>query len=35
MAYALTYRGIIEEFDSSLPVIENMIESFQLTEIQQ
>ncbi len=35
MAYALTYGGIIEEFDSSLPVIENMIESFQLTEIQQ
>jgi hypothetical protein len=35
VAYALTYGGIIEEFDSSLPVIENMIESFQLTEIQQ
>ena len=35
VVYALTYGGIIEEFDSSLPVIENMIESFQLTEIQQ
>jgi len=35
MAYALTYGGLVEEFDSSLPVIENMINSFQLTEIQQ
>jgi hypothetical protein len=34
VVYAFTYGGIIEEFDSSLPVIENMIESFQLTEIQ-
>ena len=35
MAYALTYGGLVEEFDSSLPVIENMINSFQLTEFQQ
>lgn len=35
IAYALTYGGLVEEFDSSFPVIENMINSFQLTEVQQ
>lgn len=35
IAYALTYGGLVEEFDISFPVIENMINSFQLTEIQQ
>jgi hypothetical protein len=35
IAYALTYGGFVEEFDSSFPVIENMINSFRLTEIQQ
>ena len=34
IAYALTYGGLVEEFNSSLPVIENMVESFQLTEVQ-
>lgn len=35
IAYAVTYGGTIEEFDSSLPVVENLIESFQLIEMQQ
>jgi hypothetical protein len=35
IGYALTYGGLVEEFDSSFPVIENMINSFQLTEVQQ
>ena len=35
MAYALTYGGFVDEFDSSFPVIEITINSFQLTEVQQ
>ena len=34
IAYAITYGGITREFDDSLPVIKNMIDSFELTEIQ-
>lgn len=33
IVYALTYGGTTEEFDSSLPVFESLIESFQLTEM--
>ncbi|HYF99803.1 MAG TPA: PsbP-related protein [Candidatus Saccharimonadales bacterium] len=35
IVYAITYGGTTEEFDSSLPVFESLMESFQLTEIQQ
>lgn len=35
MVYAITYGGTTEEFDSSLPVFKSLMESFQLTEIQQ
>ena len=35
IVYAITYGGTIEEFDSSLPIFESLMESFQLTEIQQ
>jgi hypothetical protein len=34
MVYAITYGGTINEFNDSLPVIQNMIDSFQITEIQ-
>ncbi|MDQ2685726.1 MAG: DUF1795 domain-containing protein [Thermoproteota archaeon] len=35
VVYAVTYGGTTEEFESSLPVFETLMESFQLTEIQQ
>lgn len=35
IVYAVTYGGTIEEFDSSLPVFDNLIQSFQVTEMQQ
>ena len=35
IVYAITYGGTTEEFDSSLPVFESLMESFQLIEIQQ
>jgi len=34
MVYVLTYGGTTKEFDDSLPVIQNMIDSFKITEIQ-
>ncbi len=34
MVYVVTYGGTINEFNDSLPVIQNMIDSFQITEIQ-
>lgn len=34
IVYAVTYGGTIEEFDSSIPVFDNLIESFQVTETQ-
>ena len=34
MVYVLTYGGTTKEFDNSLPVIQDMIESFEITEIQ-
>lgn len=35
IVYAVTYGGTTEEFDSSLPVFDNLIQSFQVTEMQQ
>ncbi len=34
MVYVLTYGGTTKEFDNSFPVIQNMIDSFEITEIQ-
>jgi len=34
MVYVLTYGGTTKEFDNSLPVIQDMIDSFEITEIQ-
>lgn len=34
MVYVLTYGGTTKEFEDSLPVIQNMIDSFEITEIQ-
>ena len=34
MVYVLTYGGTTKEFDNSLPVIQNMIDSFEISEIQ-
>jgi eukaryotic-like serine/threonine-protein kinase len=34
IVYVLTYGGTTKEFEDSLPVIQNMIDSFEITEIQ-
>jgi serine/threonine-protein kinase len=34
MVYVLTYGGTTKEFDNSFPVIQNMVDSFEITEIQ-
>ncbi|MDN5868935.1 MAG: hypothetical protein L0H55_16235 [Candidatus Nitrosocosmicus sp.] len=34
MVYVLIYGGTTKEFDNSFPVIQNMMDSFEITEIQ-